>query len=92
MFAVFHNGNRFGADIQLEGRFHWNFDASVGQSGLLHMFQDGIGQQTGDYCESQISKFKFGAVLKRHRLYQVERAGCHGPMRPGMSDFIRQSF
>jgi hypothetical protein len=48
MFAVFHDGHRFGADVQLEGRRHWHIDPSTCQSGLLHMFQDRIGQQTGD--------------------------------------------
>jgi hypothetical protein len=49
MFAVFHDGHRFGADVQLEGRCHWHIYASTCQSGLLHMFQDRIGQQTGDF-------------------------------------------
>lgn len=48
MSAIFHYGHRFGYDVQLEGRCHWHINSSTGQSGLLHLFPDRIGQQTGN--------------------------------------------
>ena len=44
--AVFHVDSRLDRHIQLEGH-DFEDHTPAGQSGLLHVFQDGIGAQTG---------------------------------------------
>jgi hypothetical protein len=44
--AVFHNVDGFDHDFQLDGHDQ-SGDTSTGQSGLLHLFPDRVGQPTG---------------------------------------------